>query len=147
MQRHRINQKDIRTVAKKLLKNSESINSSWATVVALQGDLGAGKTTLTKEAAEVLGVRGGVTSPTFVIEKIYGLPKKTKSRFERLVHIDAYRLEDSGELDALGWHSIVNDPKNLIFVEWPEHVSCALPDNTIWVTLSHIDEKTRDIHW
>ncbi|MCK5590791.1 MAG: tRNA (adenosine(37)-N6)-threonylcarbamoyltransferase complex ATPase subunit type 1 TsaE, partial [Candidatus Pacebacteria bacterium] len=99
------------------------------------------------EVAHVLGVKDAITSPTFVIEKIYGLPKKGKSRFSRFVHIDAYRLEGSDELDVLGWHRIVNDPQNLIFIEWPKNVRQCLPDNTLWVTLKHVDETVRDIDW
>lgn len=147
MTKQRVNQKDLHTVAKKLVADCEQNHSDWATVVALQGDLGAGKTTLTKGVASVLGIKGTVTSPTFVIEKIYGLPKKGKSRFSRFVHIDAYRLKNSSELDVLGWHTIVNDPQNLIFIEWPENVRQSLPDNTLWVTLKHVEETIRDINW
>ncbi|MCK5095796.1 MAG: tRNA (adenosine(37)-N6)-threonylcarbamoyltransferase complex ATPase subunit type 1 TsaE [Candidatus Pacebacteria bacterium] len=147
MTKQRVTQKDLKTVAKKLVADCERYHSDWATVVALQGDLGAGKTTFTREVAHVLGVKGAITSPTFVIEKIYGLPKKGKSRFSRFVHIDAYRLEGSDELDVLGWHRIVNDPQNLIFIEWPKNVRQCLPDNTLWVTLKHVDETVRDIDW
>ena len=147
MVKQRVTQKDLRTVAKKFVADCEKHHSDWATVVALQGDLGAGKTTFTREVAHLLGVKGAITSPTFVIEKIYGLPKKGKSRFSRFVHIDAYRLEGSDELDVLGWHRIVNDPQNLIFLEWPEKVRQCLPDNTLWMTLKHVDETVRDIDW
>src|SRR3989338_11057767 len=61
-----------------------------ATLVTLAGELGAGKTAFTQAVAKALGVEESVTSPTFVLEKIYGL---TKSVFERLIHIDAYRLQ------------------------------------------------------
>jgi tRNA threonylcarbamoyladenosine biosynthesis protein TsaE len=147
MNTQRVNQKDLRTVAKKLITECEKRVGEWATVVALQGDLGAGKTTLTKEVAHLLGVKGAITSPTFVIEKIYGLPKNGPFPLTRFVHIDAYRLESSRELDALGWHEIVNDPKNLIFIEWPEHVQEGLPENTLWVRLKHVDETLREIGW
>jgi tRNA threonylcarbamoyladenosine biosynthesis protein TsaE len=93
------------------LQSVKSAPHHGQTVVALQGDLGAGKTTLTKHIAHILGIRGRITSPTFVVEKIYGLPKRKDTRFQRFIHIDAYRLEHSGELDALGWHTLVNDPR------------------------------------
>src|ERR1700739_2778621 len=76
-----------------------------ATVVTLSGDLGAGKTTFVQAAANALGIEENVTSPTFVIEKIYQLPKKSDVRhrfFKRLVHVDAYRLEGPAELEKLG---------------------------------------------
>ncbi|MCK5027296.1 MAG: tRNA (adenosine(37)-N6)-threonylcarbamoyltransferase complex ATPase subunit type 1 TsaE [Candidatus Pacebacteria bacterium] len=143
-----MNQKDVRTIARKLVDDCKKAPSLWATVVALKGDLGAGKTTLTKQVAHLLGVKGSITSPTFVIEKIYGLSKKAKTdRYSRFIHIDAYRLKDSLELDALGWHRIVNDPHNLIFIEWPENVKEALPDNALWVELKHVNETVREISW
>ena len=67
-----------------------------ATLVTLSGDLGAGKTTFTQGIARALGVEETVASPTFVIEKVYVL---TAQRWERLVHIDAYRLEGIHHLD------------------------------------------------
>lgn len=113
-----------------------------ATVVALQGDLGSGKTTFVQGAAKALGVREKITSPTFVIEKIYPL---TEQRFERLVHIDAYRLNNTRELFVLGWGETLRDPKNLIFIEWPERVAEAIPEGTIRFMLRFINEQTRGI--
>lgn len=90
-----------------------------AVVVGLSGHLGAGKTAFTKLVAKELGVDETVTSPTFVIMKIY----ETKSTvFPRLVHIDAYRLEQRQELEAIRWEDLVADKNNLIIVEWPENV-------------------------
>lgn len=147
MKKKRVHKEDIRSIANNLLDDCEKNASNWASVVALLGDLGAGKTTLTKNIAQILEIKIDVTSPTFVIEKIYGIPKKTKSRFSRLVHVDAYRLDSGKELDTLGWHEIVNDPKNIIFVEWPENVKESLPENTIWVKLTHAGDTVRDIEW
>ncbi len=148
MVKYMMGQKDVRTVARKLVDDCKKNSSAWAMVVALKGDLGAGKTTLTKKVAHVLGIKGAITSPTFVIEKIYGLPKKgTTGQYSRFIHIDAYRLKNSIELDALGWHRIVNDPQNLIFIEWPENVKDALPENALWVELKHVNETVREISW
>src|ERR1700733_3565857 len=69
-----------------------------ACVVGLYGDLGSGKTTFTQAVAKILGITEVVNSPTFVIEKIYKLEHE---RFEHLIHIDAYRLEKSSELEKL----------------------------------------------
>ena len=71
-----------------------------ARVVALMGDLGAGKTTYAKAFANALGVNDHVTSPTFVIEKRYPLHNQN---FSQLIHIDAYRLENADELRKLDW--------------------------------------------
>jgi tRNA threonylcarbamoyladenosine biosynthesis protein TsaE len=91
-----------------------------ATLVTLSGELGAGKTAFTKALAHTLGVTEIVTSPTFVLEKIYTLPGERG--FKTLVHIDAYRLEGSGELKALGFDEVMKDPETLVVLEWPEKV-------------------------
>lgn len=115
-----------------------------ASVVALSGDLGAGKTTFTQGLASALGVAESVTSPTFVIEKVYEL---SGQKWERLIHIDAYRLKDVHELEVLGWQALVRDPANLIVVEWPEHVASAIPADATRVTLAFLDEETRSLSY
>lgn len=99
-----------------------------ALVVALSGDLGAGKTHFVQGMAKAFGVTEQVASPTFVIERIYALEDQS---FSRLVHIDAYRLEDPSELERLGWARLLEDPATLIAIEWPEKVSRLMPDDAI----------------
>jgi tRNA threonylcarbamoyladenosine biosynthesis protein TsaE len=112
-----------------------------ALVIALSGDLGSGKTAFVKELAGLLGVRKDeVTSPTFVIEKIY---KISHSHFSHLIHIDAYRLDSADELQNLGWSEITSDPKNLICVEWPERVSKIIPKDAVKINFEFVDETTR----
>ncbi len=106
--------------------NKITPKSDMATVVGLYGNLGAGKTTFTKYIAKNFGIEEVITSPTFVIEKIYEL---TNQKFLHLIHIDAYRLEREEELGSLGWNKIISDPKNLILVEWPEKVSGIMPEH------------------
>lgn len=101
-----------------------------ATVVALSGDLGAGKTTFVQVCARELGIEETVSSPTFVIEKIYELSNR---KFACLIHIDAYRLKEAKELEVLGWGELVKDPQNLICIEWPERVTEAIPQNAVRV--------------
>lgn len=112
-----------------------------ATVVALSGDLGAGKTAFVKGAARALGVAEHVTSPTFVIMKIYALD----GAFKRLVHIDAYRLKGEHHLKVLGWEELVSDPKNLIFVEWPEQAGNAIPASALRLTFGYSEDDGREI--
>lgn len=102
--------------------------ASGATVVTLSGGLGAGKTTFAQGVARALGVEEAVTSPTFVLEKIYRLDGQV---FDRLVHIDAYRLGGAQDLTPLGWQELVTDPGNLIILEWPEQVPGAIPESAI----------------
>ncbi len=113
-----------------------------ATVVGLEGDLGAGKTTFFQGVAQEFGVDEHTTSPTFVIQKSY---KLSGQPFHNLIHIDAYRLKSGAELLALGWKDILYDPHNLIFVEWPERVSEIMPKDAKILKLRFIDEKTRGI--
>lgn len=106
-----------------------SPQESSATLITLSGELGAGKTTFVKTVADTLGVEDEVTSPTFVLEKIYVLP--AGGAFSRLVHIDAYRLEGGAELSPLRMDELMQDPTNLILLEWPEKVADALPSVTL----------------
>lgn len=113
-----------------------------ALVVGLYGDLGSGKTTFTQALARHLGVKNNITSPTFVIEKIY---KTENSPFENLIHIDAYRLENSKELSVLSWQEQVSNSKNLILIEWPERVADILPENHAKIMFKFISEMEREI--
>jgi len=132
---------DTRAIAKTFLASLKP--SEHATVVALSGDLGAGKTAFTKELGNLLGIpHDQITSPTFVIMKILNI---RHSAFEHLIHIDAYRLEDEQELVSLGWNEIAQDPKNLILIEWPEMVKGLIPKDARKLSLKFIDESTREI--
>ncbi len=113
---------------------------SQATIVALRGDLGAGKTTFTQSLAKQLGVIDRVTSPTFVVLKNYGTGHEV---FDQLVHIDAYRLENEKDLDVLNWGEYLDSKTNIIVIEWPERVKGALPGDTIWIDFEYKDEETR----
>lgn len=114
-----------------------------ATFVTLSGELGAGKTAFVQAAARALGVAETVTSPTFVLEKIYKLGHPM-SKFERLIHIDAYRLEGGKELAPLGFDELMKDGGNLILLEWPEKVADALPapDHRISFTVESNGSRT-----
>lgn len=94
-------------------------SNDGATIVGLSGHLGAGKTALVKSVAKELGIDEEVTSPTFVLMKIYEI---NNSPFKRLIHIDAYRLEKREELEALRFEDVINDSGNLVIIEWPENV-------------------------
>lgn len=118
-----------------------------ATVVGLSGDLGAGKTAFVKCVAGVLGIKETITSPTFILEKVYGIPRGSLlgARFTKLIHIDAYRLEGGNEMHALGWEAVVDDPQNLILIEWPEQVADAMPKEMMIIRFEYVDEKTRTV--
>jgi len=104
-----------------------------ATVVALSGELGAGKTTFVQALAKELGVKDTVQSPTYVLMKSYPIAYKN---FKQLVHIDLYRLEKPEELAALRPENYISDPKNLLCVEWPERAGKLLPKPDITIKFS-----------
>jgi tRNA threonylcarbamoyladenosine biosynthesis protein TsaE len=134
------NPTDIEKAAQEFLDHCQPL--AQATIVGLFGDLGAGKTTFTQTVARILGVNETVTSPTFILEKIYKLEGQ---KYERLIHIDAYRLEKPEELLTLGWKELAEDSHNLIMIEWPEKVAGMLPDQIHELRFSHVDDTTRDL--
>lgn len=111
-------------------------DSNRAALITLQGDLGAGKTTFTQALAKKLGVKEAVVSPTYVLMKSYALEGQP---FERLVHIDAYRLTDAHEFAALDPASFLMDTGALVVIEWPERIEGALPLADVTLRLSSQD--------
>jgi tRNA threonylcarbamoyladenosine biosynthesis protein TsaE len=108
-------------------------------LVLLSGDLGAGKTTLTKGLAAGLGAaeEDEVTSPTFTLIHKY-------DRGPRAYHIDLYRITDAHDLGTLGIEDIFSETA-VVIVEWPEKLSLNLDWPVLRIHLSHVDETTRRI--
>lgn len=100
-------------------------------VVALSGDLGAGKTTLVQAICAGLGVREPVTSPTYALVHEYGSPRG------RVQHFDLYRLRDASQLAQLGWDEAIAGG-GIVLVEWPERAGALLPPNARQLTLEHV---------
>lgn len=130
-------------IARNFLDSVEK-NDASGMVVALHGDLGAGKTAFAQAVGKHLGIEEKMQSPTFVIEKIYRIDWKG---FKNLVHIDAYRLEKESELLHLGWEEIIKEPENLILLEWPENVPGIIPSNAKKIFFKFVDENTREIEY
>lgn len=116
-----------------------------ATFITLSGELGAGKTAFVQEVARALGVEEVVTSPTFVLEKIYQLPPGKP--FQRLIHIDAYRLAGGRELISLGMDELMEDAGNLVLLEWPEKVKDMLPEPSMRVTMKALPDGSHSISY
>jgi tRNA threonylcarbamoyladenosine biosynthesis protein TsaE len=106
--------------------------------ITLAGDLGAGKTTLTRAIGHGFGVLEPVTSPTFALVHEY------RSRHAmRLLHLDLYRIKHPAELANIGWESLFDAPAVLI-IEWPDRAGALLPADALAITLAHVDnEDTR----
>lgn len=139
---------ELRAVAEAFLgKIAGSPQKGTATVVGLSGDLGAGKTAFTKCIASILGITEVVTSPTFILEKVYIIPRGSVlgERFLKLIHIDAYRLESGKEMRALDWDALLLDEHNLILIEWPEKVKDAMPRDIVNLSFEYAGEGVRQI--
>ena len=108
-------------------------------VVALAGDLGAGKTTLAQAICTGYGVTEPVTSPTFAIVHRYEAPRSL------VYHLDLYRLEKPSELVNIGWDEIVMSHA-LVIVEWPERAGGLIPPEHVPIDLEHApDDPERRI--
>lgn len=114
------------------------LHKQTAVLVALSGDLGAGKTTFVQALGKELGVLQTMQSPTYVLMKKYAL---THQVFKTLVHIDAYRLNNPQEFSTLKPEEFLNDPTNLVVVEWPERLGAALPKPDLTLSFSAEDAK------
>jgi len=104
-------------------------------VITMTGELGAGKTTLTKGIGKGLGVKKIISSPTFTIVKIY------QGRMP-LYHFDAYRLEGSD--DDLGFEEMFDD-EGVCVVEWPMYIEDILPEERLEIEIVKNDENTRTL--
>lgn len=114
-------------IAKKLAHSLSSKNLKR--IIALVGNLGAGKTTFVQGFAEGLGIKDKIISPTFVLIRQHKIPGKNQTLF----HIDLYRLENSEQFQSLGLEEIINDPNNIVLIEWAEKAKNLLPKNTTWI--------------
>ncbi len=107
-------------------------------VLALKGELGAGKTCLAQGIADGLGISGPITSPTFVLVQAYEggrLP---------FYHADFYRLHDASEIEALGWEDVLA-AGGVVAVEWADRFPEELPADHLSLGLEILDEETRSL--
>lgn len=141
-----------------------------ALVIALEGNLGSGKTTFTQGFAKGLGIKEIPKSPTFVIMNVYTFeksqttpnkllrnltgqanhksqtnskPRKQKNlkTYKHLAHIDCYRIASAKELAHLGVKEIFRDPHSVVLIEWAERIKRLLPRNIIHIRFYHGKQK------
>ncbi len=126
---------DLASAANELLKVTEK--RIWL----MNGEMGAGKTTLTKALCEVLGVEGTMSSPTFSIVNEY----KTKNK-EVVYHFDFYRLKNEMEAMDIGVEEYL-DSGNYCFMEWPDKISNLIPSEHFEVKIKELTPTTRTIEY
>lgn len=119
-------------LAEEILKGK---SGKKALVIGLVGELGGGKTTFLQGFAKGLGIKEKILSPTFVIMK----------RFGDFYHLDCYRIQKTKDILGLGFKEIINNPKNIVAIEWADKISSLLPKNIILIKFEVIDEDKRSI--
>lgn len=130
---------ETKKLAKLLVKEVFHLKSGrGASVIALVGALGSGKTTFIQGFCKGAGIKKRITSPTFVITKNYKL--KTKN-FNKIYHIDCYRIQKPNELLKLDFKEIIANPQNIVLIEWAEKIKKILPKNTIWIKFKHGEKE------
>jgi tRNA threonylcarbamoyladenosine biosynthesis protein TsaE len=123
------NSKETQKLGEMLAKDSKN-----GIIIALEGDLGCGKTTFTQGFLKGLKIKGPYTSPTFVVMK----------KYNNAYHIDAYRV-NSDDILNLGWEEIVADENNVIIVEWADRIRKIIPASALWIKFEWVDNNTREI--
>lgn len=145
-------QKIAADLAQKIIKTKKGI------VIALEGELGAGKTVFVKGFARALGIKSKIKSPTFVLMKKYVVSKSAKSR-RRLeshlesqgvaltfYHLDCYRVGGHKDLKIPEIKEMFSEEGGIVLIEWAERISKILPKKHITVHIDHIDKNTRKIN-
>lgn len=125
-------------LGKKLAENFEA-----GDIILLSGDLGAGKTALTKGIAKFFYIEKEITSPTFTLMNIYNIDN---SKIENLVHIDTYRLKNEDELIMIGVEDYLGKKETICIIEWPEKIIKFLKNKkTKTITIEHLGGDERGI--
>ncbi|MCK9577931.1 tRNA (adenosine(37)-N6)-threonylcarbamoyltransferase complex ATPase subunit type 1 TsaE [bacterium] len=112
-----------------------------ASLITLEGELGAGKTTFLKGFARGMGLKKNIQSPTFIIMNKYLLKSK---KFKKFFHFDCYRIENEKEMNVLDFENILNDKENLVCIEWASKIKKILPKERcdIIFTVKKEDKRT-----
>ena len=116
--------------------------------VWLAGDLGAGKTTLTRYWLQALGHKGSVKSPTYTLVEPYSITQNDGS-IKPVYHADLYRLQDPEELSFIGFDEYLDEPNALVIIEWASRADSYLPLPTMFIDMtqsnSNDDKESRQV--
>ncbi len=134
----------------KIISRSEEDTASLArelaaklprgTVIALYGDLGAGKTVFSRAFAKAIGVTETVSSPTYTIIQEYLLEDGGY-----FYHLDLYRIKNSRDALAFAVDEYLNDSNSYALLEWPERIEDILPPDTLIINIKHLNDTEREI--
>lgn len=137
-------------MTKEIISNSEAETEQFAcvlaqtlprgSVMALNGDLGAGKTVFSRGFARGLNITEPVSSPTYTIIQEYPCPNHGY-----FFHIDLYRISDVRAALDFGIDEYLNDPESWCIIEWPDRISTILPPHTINIKIAINDQDSRKI--
>lgn len=132
--------KETKTIAHELAQSLDG-----GEVLALVGDLGAGKTTFMQGLAEYFNIADAVSSPTYTLIQEYDLPDRETIKIKKLVHIDCYRLDTAEQLLEIGITDYFERPDVVVVIEWADRAKAIIPANTTWITFDHKEENQRTI--
>lgn len=138
--------KETQNIAGDLIKKLDTLKIKGAITIALEGELGAGKTVFIKGLARALSIKEKIKSPTFVLMRKHPISLKLKIKnLKFLYHLDCYRLRDENDLISLGIKEILQASHNIVVIEWSDRVKKILPKKHIKIHIDHIDKNTRKI--
>jgi tRNA threonylcarbamoyladenosine biosynthesis protein TsaE len=130
---------EMKQVASEILATFQNHSSL---ILCLSGDLGAGKTTFTQAFGELLGVTEPITSPTFTIMRGYETQHPV---LKKLIHIDAYRIEDESEISPLQFQEVFLGSEQIVCIEWPERIASVIPDSAVHLTFEMLPDESRQV--
>ncbi len=110
--------------------------------VWLSGDLGAGKTTLTRYWLQALGHTGAVKSPTYTLVEPYSI-QQDNGVSKPVYHADLYRLQDPEELSFIGFDEYLDEPNVLVIIEWASRADSYLPPPTLFIDMTQGDNDSQ----
>lgn len=141
-------ERETQNLAKKLIENNKNLGKK-PIVLALQGELGTGKTQFTKGIAKALGIEEVVLSPTFILVREYNF--RVNEKYLKMFHVDTYRMFEQEEFIDIGFKDMIEQP-NVIAIEWAEKVSKILRESKssvhlTWIKFQYQGKDTRRIEY
>lgn len=112
--------------------------------VWLSGDLGAGKTTLTRYWLQAMGHTGAVKSPTFTLVEPYQIAQ-SDGNVKPVYHADLYRLQDPEELELMGFYEYFDEPNVFVIIEWASRAESYLPKPNVLIEIKRLENDDRQV--